>query len=591
MEPLSIEAIFAISVVLLCLATLVITRISADVVFFGGLTLYLVFGVVSPEQALSGFANPGLLTIAALYVVAAGLRETGALTWVTKQMFGRDNKLPVAQVRLMLPVTLFSAFMNNTPVVATFLPAVIDWAKKYQVSVSRLLIPLSYAAIFGGMCTLIGTSTNLVVNGLLLSETGSGMGFFEIAWLGVPCAIIGTVYVILTSRWLLPERVPPMAGLQDPREYTVEMLVEEQSPLESLTVEEAGLRHLPGLYLAEIDRDGQIIAAVGPDEKLKGGDRLVFAGITESIVDLQKIKGLKPATNQVFKLEGHRAHRSMIEAVVSGNSPIVSKTIKDSRFRNLYNAVVIAVAREGKRINRKIGDIEIHAGDTLLLEADTNFAHRMSNSRDFLLVRPIEGSPVPRYERSWAAWLILFIVVGSAVLEIFDVMTAALVGAAGMVVTRCCTATVARRSVDLRVVGVIAAAFGIGKGLDVSGAASYLAGGLLQLAGDNPMTMLIMVYVGTVLLTEMITNNAAAVLMFPIAFAATHAEGIAFMPFAMAIAFAASASFATPIGYQTNLMVYGPGGYRFTDYTKFGLPLNIILGITAILLIPNIWSF
>lgn len=587
---MSFEGYIAIGIVLGCLITLILTRISADIVFFGGLTILLVLGVITPQEALVGFSNPGLLTVAALYVIAAGLKETGALHVVVSNLFGRPANTAIAQLRLMLPVTLLSAFMNNTPIVATFIPAVIDWAKQQQVSVSKFMIPLSYAAILGGTFTLIGTSTNLVVNGLLIEKTGgSGFTFFQLAWLGIPCAFIGFLYVLIFGRKFLPDRKPPMDTLRDPREYTVEMLIDERSPLHGLSVEEAGLRNLPGLYLVEIDRDGQLIAAVSPEEKLKSGDRLVFAGITESVVDLQKIKGLKPATDQVFKLQSHRSQRTLIEAVVAGGSNIIGKTIKEALFRSVYNAVVIAVARDGQRINKKIGDIEIRAGDTLLLESDRLFAERMRNSRDFLLLRPIEESSIPHHERSFIAWSILIGVVATAGFGLLDVMTAALLGAGAMIVTRCCTATLARRSVDLQVILVIAASFGIGKAMETSGAAQVITGNILSMAGSNPTLLLIMIYVSTVILTEMITNNAAAVLMFPLAFASSQTLGLNFMPFAIAITFAASVSFATPIGYQTNLMVYGPGGYRFTDYTRFGLPLNILLGITAIVLIPIIW--
>ncbi|MBW3566601.1 MAG: SLC13 family permease, partial [Proteobacteria bacterium] len=445
------------------------------------------------------------------------------------------------------------------------------------------------AAILGGTCTLIGTSTNLVVNGMLLEETGNGFGFFELAWLGVPSSVIGITYVLIASQWLLPARVPVMERLRDPREYTVEMLVEQASPLEGKTIEDAGLRQLPGLFLVEIDRDGTVIPAVGPRERLRGNDRLVFAGVTESIADLQKIKGLVPATNQVFKLSSERSERMLIEAVVSGTAGFVGKTIKESRFRNLYDSVVIAVARNGQRIDRKIGDIRMRPGDTLLLESDREFAGRHANNRDFLLLKPLESSPTYRHDRGWIAWLILLGVVVTATFGILDTLTAALAGAGAMVVTRCCTGAEARRSIDIEVLIVIACAFALGEALDRSGAAGALAGSILALTGDHPFAVLAVIYFTTVLMTEMITNNAAAVLMFPLAYAVANSLDLNFMPFAIAITFAASASFATPIGYQTNLMVYGPGGYRFTDYIRFGLPLNILLGVTALFIIPQVW--
>lgn len=583
------DALIALGTTLGCLGTLVMTRVNASTVFAGALVVLLLSGVLDSATAIAGFANPGLLTIAALYVVAAGLKQTGAVNLLSNKAFGRSRSIPRTQLRIMAPVTVLSAFTNNTPMVATFVPAVLDWSRKHRLSASKFLIPLSYAAILGGTCTLIGTSTNLVVNGLLLEETGQGFHFFELAWLGVPSALIGMVYIVVMSRWLLPARIPAMEKLQDPREYTVEMIVEPNSALEGKTVGEAELRQLPGLFLIEIDRGGTILPAVRPEERLFGRDRLVFAGITESIADLQKISGLVPATNQVFKLSFERSERTLIEAVVSSTANFVGKTIKESRFRNLYDAVVIAVARDGQRIKKKIGDIRIQPGDMLLLESDREFAERHRNNRDFLLLKPLEGAATFRHGKSWVAWSILAGIVITATFGILDTLTAALAGAGLMVITRCCTGDDARRSIDLEVLIVIGAAFALGAALDESGAAAGIATGLLSLTGGQPFAVLAAVYVTTVLMTEMITNNAAAVLMFPLAYAVAGSLGLNFMPFAIAITFAASASFATPIGYQTNLMVYGPGGYRFTDYIRFGLPLNILLGITALLIIPQVW--
>ncbi len=587
---MTLDAWIAVAVTLGCLAGLIFSRIGADMVLMGGVALLLALGIISPEQALSGFANQGVLTVAALYVVAAGLRETGALSYVIKILFGRPRHIELAQLRMMAPVTFLSAFLNNTPVVATFLPAVQDWARQQRMSASKLMLPLSYAAILGGTCTLIGTSTNLVVNGLMKSELhGPGLGFFELARIGIPYAVIGFVYILLMSRWLLAERVPAMEQLRDAREYTVEMLVESGSPLDGSTVQEAGLRHLPGLYLIEIDRDGDLVPAPAPEERLNGGDRLVFAGITESVVDLQRIKGLTPATNQVFKLDSPRAARTLIEAVIAGHSPVSGKTVREGRFRSLYDAVVIAVARDGRRVAGKIGDIELRPGDTVLLEATPDFLDRHGNSRDFLLLRPVEGAGVPRHEHSWIAWLILlgFVIVGG--LGLTRLVTAAFLAAAAMVIFRCVAPDAARRSVELEVIVVIAASFGLGHALEVTGAAHNFATAMLSLGGDNPRMVLVLIYLMTMLLTELITNNAAAVIVFPLALATTQSMGLNFTPFAIAIMLAASASFATPIGYQTNLMVYGPGGYRFSDYLKFGLPLGLLLAATASILIPIFW--
>ena len=577
-------------VTLACITVLAFTSLGPDLVLVAGLAILLLAGVISPTQALGGFANDAVLTVAVLYVVAAGLRNTGAIDVLIHRVFGHPKSVIGAQLRMMLPVAALSAFVNNTPVVAALLPAVSDWAKRHRIPSSKLMIPLSYAAIFGGTCTLIGTSTNLVINGLLKSQAHlPGMSFFEIAWIGVPCTLIGLLYVLFLSRWLLPVRKAALTQLENPREYTVEMLLVSGSPLEGQSIASAGLRQLPGLFLVEIDRNGQIIPAAGPEERLQAGDRLVFAGITDSVVDLQRIRGLVPATNQVFKLDAPRTARTLIEAVIAAHSPICGKTVREGRFRSRYNAVVIAVARNGERIRRKIGDIELRAGDTLLLETGPEFMEQRANSREFLLLRPIEGASIPRHERSWIAWLILAGFVLIAGMGWLPVFTTALLAAGLMIISRCCTVSLARRSVEYEVIIAIAAAFGIGRALEVSGAASGFAHTLLAFAGHNPLLLLVVIYAITMALTELISHSAAAVIVFPLAYAASSSLGLNFMPFAMAIAMAASASFATPIGYATNLMVYGPGGYRFSDFLRIGLPLDLIMGAVSVLVIPHIW--
>ncbi|HEV2111463.1 MAG TPA: SLC13 family permease [Gammaproteobacteria bacterium] len=575
-----------------CLLTLILTRIGTEMVLLAGLTILMLVGAVSPSLALSGFSNESVLTIAALYVVAGGLRETGALGFIVRRLFGRPRSTTEAQLRMMLPVSFLGAFMNNTPLVAAFLPFVSDWARQCRISPSKLMIPLSFAAIFGGSCTLIGTSTNLVVNGLLTAQTDSrGMGFFELAWVGVPCALLGIAYVLVASRWLLPNRIPAIRQMQDAREYTVEMLVEAASPLDGQSVQAAGLRHLPGLFLVEIERRGEVLPAVGPEEVLFSGDRLVFAGITESIVDLQRIRGLSPATDQLFKLDSPRHSRALIEAVIAPGSPAVGQTIRESRFRSRYAGVIIAVARGGRRIQGKIGDIVLRAGDTVLLVSGADFLERNENAPDFLLLRAVSGTAFPRHERGWVAWAILLGLIVVRGLGWLPLVTVAFLAAGLMIVTRCLSVPAARASLRADVLIAIAAAFGIGQALQASGAAAALAGGVLKAVGDDPFLLLAAIYGITMLLTEVVTHTAAAVIVFPIALAITRSLGLNFMPFVIAITMAASASFATPIGYATNLMVYGPGGYRFGDYLRFGIPLNLTMWAVAMLVIPQVWAF
>jgi di/tricarboxylate transporter len=589
---MTFEIATTLAVLTVVIAALIFLRAAPDLILMGGLTLLLVFGIIDPKQALEGFANEGLITVAVLFVVAEGMRQTGGLSFLGQRLLGKPKSLPAVQAKIMLPSALMSAFMNNTPVVAMTLPVLDDWAKKFRVSVSHLFLPLSYSAILGGMCTLVGTSTTLVVNGLLMEETGgTGLQMFEIAWIGVPAAIVGLIYILLSARWLLPERKPAITQLDDPREYTVEMIVEPNSPLVGKRIEEAGLRHLPGMYLMEIDREGHVLAAVSSRERIRANDRLVFVGIVESVVDLQKIPGLKPATDQLFKLDAPRAERCLIEAVVSSSCPFIRMTIREARFRSHYNAAVIAVARNGQRVQSKIGDIQLLPGDTLLLEAHPGFVELQRNSRDFFLVSRVEDSTPPRHERAWIARTILVVMVFVVALGVLSILKAAMLAAGLMILTRCCSGSEAKRSVDWGVLIAIAGGLGIGQAMKTSGAAEQIAGLLIGMAGENPLAVLAVIYCVTMVFTNLITAKAAAVLFFPIAVATAGNLEVDLMPFAMAVIVASAASFATPIGYQTNLMVYGPGGYRFSDYLRIGSPLSLIIFALTIGIVPYIWPF
>lgn len=589
---MDVDAWLTLGVVALMLGLLVGTRAAPDLILVGALTLLLVANVLTPAEALAGLGNPGLATVGALYAVVAGLTDTGAVQAFGSRLLGRPKSIAGAQLRLMLPVTAMSAFLNNTPVVAMLVPAVEDWAKRSSLAVSKLMIPLSYAAILGGMCTLIGTSTNVVVYGLVQESTELGrIGFFEVGAVGLPAAIVGLIYIVLAQRRLLPERKPPLRDAGETREYAIEMLVESTSPMIGKSVEQAGLRHLPGAFLAEIEREDAIIPAVAPTEILRAGDRLLFVGVVESVVDLVRLRGLVPAPEQLFKLNAPRPERRLVEVVVSDTCPLVGRTIRDGRFRSRYNAVVIAAARNGERLRGKIGNIELQVGDTLLLECRPSFMTQQRNSRDFLLVSEVQGAALPRHERAWVATAILAGMVALAATELLSMLEAALVAAALMIATRCTTTSSARTSIDWSVLIVIGASLGVGQALQTSGAADALAQGLIGSLGTNPWLALLGIYVVANAFTEVLTNNAAAVLVFPIAEALASSLGVSFWPFVFAIMMAASAGFATPIGYQTNLMVYGPGGYRFSDYVRIGLPLNLLIGAVTVLLAPLIWPF
>lgn len=589
---MTFEGWIVLGIILLCLMFLVGTAISVDIILFAGLAVIFILGIIPAEEALSGFSNEGMLTVAALYIVAAGLKETGAIHFIVQKVMGDARTVKKAQLRIMSPVMVMSAFLNNTPIVASFIPALERWSRISQIPVSKILIPLSYAAILGGTCTLIGTSTNLIINGLMIEEASIRLiGLFEPALIGIPCAIAGFIYLFVFGDKLLPVRGSSLDTFKDPREYTIEMIVKEDSALSEKTIEEAGLRNLPGLFLIEIQRNKRAIPAVGPYEKLRSKDRLIFTGIVDSIIDLQQISGLEPATEQVFKLNAPRNERKMIEAVVSRSNPLVGRTIRGGKFRDRYDAVVLAVSRSGERINEKIGDITLKSGDVLLLESHPNFVNKYRNSSDYFLVSPIEDSSPVTYEKAWIAGLSLSAMVILASTGILSMLQAAIVAGGLLLITKCFRYSSALESVDWRVLIAIASALGLGSALEYTGVAEHLASNLLGLSGENPVLALFLTYLATWLLTEMITNNAAAVLIFPVAFSLAQSMGVDFIPFAMVMIVAASSSFSTPIGYQTNLMVYGPGGYKFTDYVKIGLPLNLIVAVIAVSLIPYIWNF
>ncbi|HUG20628.1 MAG TPA: SLC13 family permease [Planctomycetaceae bacterium] len=588
---MGVEIVITLIVLGAIIILLTLTSVPPDMLLLGGLTVLLVTGVVSTPDALHGFANEGLMTIAVLFVVAEGLKQTGGMNFIGQNLLGEPKSMRSAQTRVVLPIACLSAFLNNTPVVAMMVPVIGDWAKKFRLSVSHLYLPLSYATILGGLCTLIGTSTTLVIHGKLIEQEKPGFSMFELAWVGLPAAAAGLVYILIFSRKLLADRKPAWNPLEDPREYTVEMLVEDLPGIVGKTIESAGLRHLPGLYLMEIEREGHVLAAVGSEARLEAGDRLIFVGIVESIVDLQKIQGLKPATEQVFKLNSPRSDRCLIEAVVSDSFPHQNQSIRESRFRAHYNAAVIAVARNGERITGKIGDIKLLPGDTLLLETHESFLEVQRNSRDFFLVSRVEGYTPPRHELAWFSRAVLFGMVAVVTTGSVSMLKGSLVAAALMVLSGCCRAIEARRSIDWPVLLAIGAGLGIGEAMTSSGTDAYLSNLLINSAGTNPYVILAIVYGIVMVLTNLITAKAAAVLFLPIAFTIAASLNVDPRPFVVALTISAAASFATPIGYQTNLMVMGPGGYRSSDYLKLGGPLSLIVWLISALIIPRVWPF
>jgi di/tricarboxylate transporter len=475
-----------------------------------------------------------------------------------------------------------------------FIPVVIDWCRRNEISPSKVLIPLSFLTILGGTCTLIGTSTNLVVHGLMLEDGLRGIGLFELTKVGAPYAVIGFLYLVFFSRWLLPERKELLEQLgESRREYLVEMQVQPQSPLVGQTIEVAGLRHLPGLFLIEIDRDGEIIGPVRPDEVLSANDRLVFTGVVSSIIGLEKIPGLVPASDPAYQVAPRQQRRRRLcEAVISASSPLIGQTIRETDFRASYGAAVVAVHRSGARVEKKVGDIRLRPGDTLLLQTGPHFLRAHRNDPAFYLVSDVEEWRPLRYDRAWIAVTLFLVLLVLITGGWADTLTASALIAVLMVAAGCLSAGEARNSIEWQVLITIAASFGVGTALERSGAAGAMAGAIFDATQAwGPVAALICVYLVTSILTELVTNNAAAVLVYPFCLQTATLYNVDERPFLMALVLAASASFVTPIGYQTNLMVYGPGGYRFLDFVRIGAPLKLVLTIVAVVLIPLFWPF
>lgn len=599
------EAWYTLGVIALIMVALIRNWAGPDTVMLAGLTLLMTGGLFTdaaapllptPKQAIAGFSNEGLITIAVLFVVALGMSQTGAMDLIARPLLGRPSRLREAQIRLMLPVAGLSAFLNNTPIVAMFMPVVSDWCKKTGFPAGKLFIPLGYASILGGTCTLIGTSGNIVVKGLITDAQAKGhfvdlnIGMFTISAIGVPVLIVGVLYLLIVSNWLLPKgRTRSIQQGDDAREYVVEMMIQPGSAVDGKTIEQAGLRSLPGVYLADIERDGQRLVAVGPEQILRGNDRLFFVGLVESVVDLQKIRGLSPAAREVFKLNDNQPHRCLVEAVVSLECPMIGMSIREGRFRSRYNAAVIAVHRGSERVMQKIGDIIIQPGDTLLIETHPSFVEQQRNKRDFFLTSTVEGSKPIRHDKAWIA---LATMLGMIALVTFTPMTllhGALIAGGIMSVTGCFTMTEARQSVDLRALLALGAAIGVGKALEQSGASDVIAQQMIFFSKPmGPYAILASIYLTTVIFNMLIGNIGSAVLIFPIAKAMALGEGLHFMPIAIAIMMGASATYATA-SYPVNLMVIGSGGYKTSDFFKVGLPLNLLIMLVVVILAPQIW--
>ncbi len=586
---MTIDGWLAVSATAGALIAMAAARVSADRALVGALAALVLARAVDPGRALAGLSNEGVATVALLFVVAAAVRRSGALGAIVGRVLGAPRGALGAQIRLMLPVAGLSAFLNNTPVVAMLIPAVRRWANERGIAPSYLLLPLSYAAIVGGMCTLIGTSTNLLVDGLLAEAGHAHLGMFWIAAIGVPAAVAAIVVVALFGRALLPRRGASDMPLADPRRFTADMVVEPRGPLVGRRIGDIAVPGLRAFAPVELQRGDAVVAAPRSDQVLAGGDRLVFAAPSAEILAVHRVAGLSPV--HAHDGAGRRGPAAqLVEAVVGPRCPLIGRGVGDGSFRRRYGAAVIAVARDGERTDAEsLGAWELEVGDTVLLEADPAFVDRQRYASDLILVSD-HGRPMSHAR--WHAWFSVAVVVAMAAAAasgIASMLVAALAAACVLMLARVATWDELASDIEWRVLLAIVAALGLGAALTDSGAASAIAHGIVGLGGSSPWLVLAMVYLATAVATELVTNNAAAVLMLPIALDTAAELGASWPAFVAVVMIAASASFVTPIGYQTNLMVYGPGGYRFGDFARFGFPVAVVVAAVAIGLAPILW--
>ncbi|MDR8391806.1 SLC13 family permease [Aliifodinibius sp. S!AR15-10] len=578
---------------------------SPDAVLLTALAVVTLSGVITIEEAVLGFGNTTLVALGSLYVVAAALRESGALDRASEFILGRGTKnIQKILMRLCPSVSTYSAFLNNTPVVAMGIPAIRSWSQKNRVPVSKLLMPLSFAAILGGLCTLIGTSTNLITHGLLQSHGYQGLAFFELAWLGVPCAIAGLIYLIFISPRLTPARRDIRYEEEKQRELLVEIEITEGADVIGKTVEEVGLDHLPGFYLSRLNRFEREIAPVPEDEKLRAGDHLFYAaqgGIAAKAPELSGYPGLQLALQPPRDIRrDEKKDRELHQVVIKEGSRLVGSTIEQAQLLERFGAAVTGVRRRGKRIDEPLGEFVLHPGDVLLLDTGRGFRGAYEDTEDFFLTSEAggeaPGEPVeikesrPGGKDLYISVAVLVGIVGFVAAGVLHIALAGILGVAVLLTFSVIEPGEARKSVDWTVLIVIGAALGLGKAMEVSGAAEMIGNWMVEMTSAyGPRAVLAGIVIVTAVLTEIITNNGAVALMFPIVLSVAESQSFEARGLFVAMTLAASMSLLTPIGYQTNLMVYGPGNYRFTDFFKVGFPLALVLWLVVILVTPIIW--
>lgn len=574
---LSLGAWLTIALVIVMFAMMLWTKIPAEFVFLGGMGFLYVTGILKVDEALAGFSSTSVVTVGVLFVVIAGLVHSGVIHWLVKNLLGTPNSYTAAILRMMIPVAAMSSVLSNTTVVALFIKVVKVWAKKLNITPSKLLIPLSYASCFGGVCTLIGTPPNLIISGMLMKDTNVELNIFTTTLPGLFCLFVGILSILAMKR-LLPERQSPDAAFEATSEYTAELLVPSTCESIGKTIDEAGLLHIGGGRLIEIVRfDKEVISPVPTEEYVMGGDRLVYAGQIDSILELRKSHGLTTATQPVFKVEEDEKKRELFTAHVRRGSSLIDTSMEENDFEEEHNAVLVAVVRAGERFNCNPRSIKIERDDTLLFECQPNKgeAFRKSVAKDLII---FQSDDIPNIGKKTAiSSIIMVLMILLSTFHVFTLLQACFLAAGAMLVTKCCSPRQASEAINWDILMIFAGSVCLGTAIDRTGIAAVIANSILSLCGTNALLALICICLVGTFTTEFISNTAAAAIFYPIAYQTALSLGANPVTFCIALMIAVSSSFATPIGSPTHMMVYGEGGYRFGDFMKIGFFMNLII--------------
>lgn len=591
---MTIEMIFVAAVIVLMLLGMVFEVMRPEVIAFATLVFLILSGILDSEEALFGFSNEGMLTIALLFIIAGAIQKSGMLEYfLTKRFKGNVSKQSV--LFILIPISGISAFLNNTPIVAALTPLLKKWGQKNGVAASKLLIPLSYVTILGGTITVIGTSTNLIVNGLMIDRDLPGFDFFTLAVIGIPITIIGFIYLFTVGLRMLPDHKDVTEKVEaTPKDYLAAFNVDSKFAHVNKPLKETNIEKLDGLYVIEIIRENnERVSPVHLDTIIKEGDRLVFTGVLSSIAELQRKKGLSLVVDSQVELDDLKnKNRKVIEIVIPAESSLVYKTIKNIQFRQRYNAGIIAIHRNSTHIKNNIAEINLRPGDSLLLLADEEFAEKFHESNDFYIV----SSPAdldtftPNLRTGWIIIGLFVLMIGFVTFGVWSMFQAMALLVILLLFTKLIKPGDAIHYIQFNVLLLVASTLGVSVAMTKTGLAQFIAEQMITFAEPYGLfATLLLIYLATNIFTEFITNTGAAALMLPIGLNIASSMNLDPMGIAVIIAIAASASFITPIGYQTNLIVFGPGGYKFTDYMKVGTPLSLLTMITTVTIVYFYW--